>query len=83
MSAENWTVPKDAGLEWRRWGRFYVVYNPASGNTHLLNDLSARVLSSLETRASTLEELEHTYSSDLNGLVAELEELGLVVRVDS
>lgn len=82
MSAEIWTVPKDARLEWRQWGRLTVVFNPASGNTHLLNDLSARVLSSLETRASTLEELQHAYSSDLEALVAELDDLGLVVRVD-
>jgi PqqD family protein of HPr-rel-A system len=56
-------VPKDWRLEWREWGGLHIVYNPASGNTHLLNSVSALVLSSLERGASTIEDLELLVSS--------------------
>ena len=36
-------------LVWRSWGEGeYVVYHPDSGDTHLLNDVSAEVLWQLE-----------------------------------
>jgi PqqD family protein of HPr-rel-A system len=90
-----WMVPKDWRLEWRQWGGLHVVYNPASGDTHLLNAFSARVLRSLETKASTLEELEALVSdlrhrpsadppsSDIQALVSELDELGLIAPAHS
>jgi PqqD family protein of HPr-rel-A system len=77
-------VPEDCRLEWREWGAFHVVFNPASGDTHLLNALAAFVLTTLERKAATLEELERLVSDsgapagDVEALVRELDELGLV-----
>ena len=85
--SSTWLVPKECRLEWRQWGTLHVVYNPASGNTHLLNGLPASILRSLETRPRSLDELEALVeslpertddSSDIEGLVAELDELGLI-----
>lgn len=83
----RWYVPKECRLEWRQWGALHVVYNPASGNTHLLNGPPASILRSLETQPRSLDELkalveslpERSHdSSDIDGLVAELDELGLI-----
>ncbi len=96
MVPERWRVPEDWRLEWRQWGSFHVVFNPASGDTHLLNALPAFVLKSLETKAATLQELEAALasnlqdgtpadrlSSEIEALVLELEELGLVAPAPS
>lgn len=93
---ERWIVPEDWRLEWRQWGSYHVVFNPASGDTHLLNTLPAFVLKSLETKAATLEELEGALASNLQdgtpddrlsrnieALVLELDELGLVAPAPS
>jgi PqqD family protein of HPr-rel-A system len=92
---EKWTVPEDWRLEWRQWGRFHVVFNPASGDTHLLNSIPAYFLKSLETKAATLEELRilaadlldrtpgEAISRDIEALVLELDELGLIAPARS
>lgn len=85
----TWTVPKDWRLEWRQWESFHVVFNPASGDTHLLNAIPAFVLRSLETEPLSVEELKALVSrlpeppsnpGDIDGLVLELDELGLIVE---
>ena len=45
------------GLIWRRWGDEFVVYNPSSGDTHLLDFVSAQGLSQLEKHAFSAREL--------------------------
>jgi PqqD family protein of HPr-rel-A system len=92
---EKWAVPEDCRLEWRQWGSFHVVFNPASGDTHLLNTIPAYFLKSLETKAATLEELrllaaelldrdpDETVVSDIEALVLELDELGLIAPARS
>ena len=89
-----WRVPEDWRLEWRQWGGLHVVYNPASGDTHLLNAIPAYVLRSLETKARTIEELkalasnlnqttDDALSSDIEALVTELDDLGLIAPAQS
>ncbi len=39
----------DAKLLWRLWGEEYVVYNSASGDTHLLDLLTGQILKQLES----------------------------------
>ena len=89
-----WRVPEDWRLEWRHWGALHVVYNPASGDTHLLNAIPAYVLRSLETKARTIEELkdlafnfhqttDDALSSDIEALVTELDDLGLIAPAQS
>jgi PqqD family protein of HPr-rel-A system len=88
----KWIVPKDWRLEWRQWESFHVVFNPASGDTHLLNAIPAFVLRSLETEARSVEELKALVSrlpehpsdpSDIDELVSELDELGLIAAAPS
>lgn len=97
--AKMWRVPQDWRLEWRQWGGLHVVYNPASGDTHLLNAIPACVLRSLETKAASIEELkalvkalasnlhgqppDEALSSDIEALVTELDELGLITPARS
>jgi PqqD family protein of HPr-rel-A system len=88
-------VPKEWRLEWRQWGGLHVVFNPASGDTHLLNGVSAFVLTSLEKKASTTDEIRNLLSnlraqppddampSDIEALVSELDELGLIAPARS
>lgn len=65
------------------------MFNPASGDTHLLNSTAALVLKLLEARPSTTEELLSEISRldpaplgarsrDVGELLEELDELGLV-----
>jgi PqqD family protein of HPr-rel-A system len=76
----SWKVPEEWRLEWREWGGLHVVFNPASGDTHLLNAPSAAVLKSLERAAATVAELEARVPgwSDVEALLSELDELGLI-----
>ncbi len=42
--ASVWCVPAAAGYEWRHWDDESVLYDPRSGQTHLLNALAAEIL---------------------------------------
>ena len=52
-----WRVSPSTRLVWRRWGDEFVVFNVASGQTHYLNGLAARVLQYFQDQAATAEEL--------------------------
>lgn len=83
------------GLLWRRWDDEFVVYNPASGESHLLDFVSAHGLKQLEKRVASPEQLVHDLSlvldipadDELGGYVqqmlTELSELGLTRSVRS
>ena len=43
-----WQISADRRLHWRCWQDEAVVYNDTSGDTHLLDPLSAEVLSLLD-----------------------------------
>lgn len=45
--SDFWKISSDNGLSWRCWDGEYVVFNPASGNTHLLDIASGQVLMTL------------------------------------
>jgi PqqD family protein of HPr-rel-A system len=99
VAPKLWRVPENWRLEWRQWGGLHVVYNPASGDTHLLNAIPAYVLRSLETKTLSIEELkalvkalasnshdrppDDALSSDIEALVTELDELGLIAPAQS
>lgn len=83
------------GLIWRRWNDEYVVYNPVSGESHLLDFVSAQGLMQLEKHAASTEQLVHDVgvileipadgelSRYVQQMVTELSELGLTRSVRS
>lgn len=40
----SWRISKGARLHWRQWDDEFVVYNAASGDTHVLNIIAAEAL---------------------------------------
>jgi PqqD family protein of HPr-rel-A system len=45
--AEIWQLAADSDLHWRCWDGEWVVYNDASGDTHLLDSLAVIALKAL------------------------------------
>ena len=83
-SSISWKVPQECRLEWRSFGSLHIVFNPASGDTHLLNAVSAAVLRSLEETPSTIDELQaRSNATDVEALIEELDELGLIAPASS
>lgn len=95
MSGSPGTIWKLAGsgdLLWRWWDEQLVVFEPTSGDTHLLNLVAGAVLCSLHEgprRAAELAERvaarldmppdeEQTLQSEIDVLLGDLEAAGLV-----
>jgi PqqD family protein of HPr-rel-A system len=87
----RWKTPSESGLLWEHWDNEFVVFDPRSGHTHLLNEMAAVALKALDTRAFTGLELtrflasEFSVSSDdpelerhVEQMLAHFDELGLV-----
>jgi PqqD family protein of HPr-rel-A system len=86
----RWRVQGTAGLCWRAWDDEYVVYHPASGDTHLLNAFTAEVLRALEECPASTSELaqfcapacdaedEPALRQQISNLLARFHELGLI-----
>jgi PqqD family protein of HPr-rel-A system len=89
----KWWVPRDQDLRWRRWDGQHIVYHRQSGDTHLLNELAARILRRLEEGPAEPGELASHAAAVLGieadgpllrqipELLSRFEELGLVDRV--
>src|SRR5208282_5157717 len=85
-----WMVPLANALEWRVFDDEFLVYNPASGQTHHLNLLAGEALRSLETEAAHTQELIRRLADQfeiaedspslqmIDRLVREFDELGLI-----
>ena len=86
----QWGVPDANALAWRNWGDEFLVYNAASGQTHHLNFLAGEALRSLEAEAADVGELVRRLANQfeiaegspplqmIDGLIRELDELGLI-----
>lgn len=85
----KWRVGTESKLLWRRWDDEYVVFNPSSGDTHVLNHVAAEALKRLERSPADAGDLaQHvglTVKLDpddllehMEGLVRQFDELGLV-----
>ena len=59
-----WRLRRDADLHWRQWGDQHVVFHPASGDTHLLNDVTAELLRRLDEGPADLDALLQVASRD-------------------
>ena len=94
VRGRRWVIGKSAPLIWRSWdANEYVVYSPASGDTHLINEMTAEVLRQLER--SDLEfsdlarsvaeslgaELDPQIDSHIAKLLAYLDQIGLIEAV--
>jgi PqqD family protein of HPr-rel-A system len=54
-----WRITQGCELSWRSWNDEYVVYNSGSGDTHLLDLLSAEILRKIEEAPASARELEN------------------------
>ncbi len=52
-----WRLPTGAQLLWRAWDDEVIVFNSASGQTHLLDALSGATLKELEDSPRTIAQL--------------------------
>ncbi len=80
-------------MHWRSWDNEHLVYNCGSGDTHLLDELSAEILRKIERAPATVEELQgfltHWISEDavleipgfITDLLKELQSLCLIEEV--
>ena len=87
----RWSITRGAPLVWKSWDDDeYVVYSPASGDSHLINRFTAEVLRQLEHSDLELPDLSSTVARSLGieldpktetyiaRLVAYLDRIGLV-----
>jgi PqqD family protein of HPr-rel-A system len=86
----RWRVHGASGLCWRVWGEEHVVFQPASGDTHLLNPFTAEVLRALEECPASAAELTRlfapavgpadgpTLGQQIQDLLARFYDLGLI-----
>lgn len=88
--SNRWSVVQDR-LEWKTWdGEQYVIFNRASGDTHLLNRVSAQVLLRFAEGPQREDDLKLSgelvsdrggsslTDTQLKSLIAQFYELGLI-----
>jgi PqqD family protein of HPr-rel-A system len=78
-----WRIPPGIELCWKRWDDDLIVFNPASGRTHLLNPLAGEALRAIEESPADIESLTKRLAAlvaETNGL--DFDELGLIEPVD-
>ncbi|MFQ5774661.1 MAG: HPr-rel-A system PqqD family peptide chaperone [Kiloniellaceae bacterium] len=85
-----WKARSDGGLSYRCWDGEYVVFNPASGNTHLLDIASGEVLMVLLSEPAGNDRIaerladflevgnDESLKTAVREILDELEELGLI-----
>ncbi len=62
----RWGISREAPLLWRSWDDDeYVVYSSASGDTHLINEVTAEVLRQLERSELAFSDLVHNVAQTL------------------
>jgi PqqD family protein of HPr-rel-A system len=88
-AAASWRLPQGVSLLWQAWDEDEViVFNRASGQTHLLDAFSAAVLRQIEASPSTIPELRRYFaigfglddaalSERLDGVCRRFDQLGL------
>jgi PqqD family protein of HPr-rel-A system len=55
--SEKWRVAGDGPLRWRAWAAEYEVYNPLSGQTHLLDVLAGQTLKLIMSGTASISDL--------------------------
>jgi len=74
-----WQLPASAELLWQTWDDEVIVFNTASGQTHLLDALSAASLREIENRPGDIGQLAlrlaERFELDTEALVQRLSEV--------
>ena len=85
-----WKVGGNRQLLWRSWDNESVVFDPLSGDTHVLNQIASQALKILEVDAVDAAKLSHRIADQLNlqddeallrhmeRLLIKFEDLGLI-----
>ena len=62
----RWAISRESPLLWQSWDDDeYVVYSSASGDTHLINEVTAEVLRQLERSELAFSDLVHNVAQTL------------------
>jgi PqqD family protein of HPr-rel-A system len=65
-AVQEWRLPAGVSLLWQTWDENeIIVFNRASGQTHLLDAFSAAVLRRIEAAPTTIPDLQRTFASEL------------------
>ena len=92
MPEALWEVKSPASLCWHRWGEAHFVFDPASGQTHFINELANQIIKFLSGAALTADSLYsnllETYFVDddpvlldaIRATLKQLDDLGLIVE---
>lgn len=88
----EWCARSPGDLGWHQWGEAHFAFDPASGQTHFLNELAAETIKLLSAEKLSAEKLYtrliQLYAVDedaalltsLQTTLAQLDELGLIAR---
>jgi len=90
-TATRWSVPPSLDLRVKRLDDEYVVYNPWSGDTHVLNATAGAALLALQADAHDAESLARETAGDadddvaaqMRELLVEFQVLGLIEPADA
>ena len=89
----RWRIVGPEQLVWRLLDADWLVFNPNSGDTHLLNEVAAQALRAMEQGCLSLGELtgqvaqvldvkvDQRFSESVTRLLSDFEELGLVEAI--
>ena len=75
-----WCIAENQRIQWRDWDGTYVVFSPLSGETHLLDVSSGRVLTRVINQPLSIEEIQMDLSNFLQ-VDSDEELLGAVVQI--
>lgn len=90
-----WRVSVDGELPLRYWEGDYVVYNPLSGSTHVLDVVAGELLKSIAADRGRLTQLHQriadflevpndaSVAESVREILAQLDELGLIEQIDA
>lgn len=88
--SREWRLNPACRLHWRHWDEDHILFNAASGQTHVVNELGADVLRLLEEKPASAGELleglavhyglaaDAGLAAGVQRLLADLDQLGLI-----
>ncbi len=90
LTLQKWRIAGGERLQWRYWDGDYVVFNPLSGQTHLLDIVTGKVLMLIMSGSSSATEFrseistflevddDNRLSKSISDILSRLEEAGLI-----